>query len=168
MASFLGGFQFYRNFFSHSGWRASFRMLRMKKISLSNIFSYAVLLSLFAMLTFVTPPVNASPPTHYVVLHWITNPTFTGDTPDMAVQEYVAYYNSISIWRIQTTAGCQLVISPYTHPYQCPANLFRTETGHPEPITIPVSPRCGPSYIASWNGAELYCPPVPECDGPAQ
>lgn len=111
---------------------------------------------------------TASPPTHYVVQHWITSPIFSGTTPDSSVQEYIAYYNSISIWRIQTTGSCQLVIIPYTQPYQCPASLFRTETGYPEPITIPVSPRCGSSYTASWNGAELYCPPIPECDGPAQ
>lgn len=174
MASFFGGFQFSRNFFSHSGWRASFRKLRVGKISLPRIFGgqllSAVFLTFLGAFTF-SNAACASPPTHYVSgTNGFSPYNFTGLSPEIAAQEYIAYVNSRLEMgqRLVATGSCHVVVyGSELGLYICPYR-YTYPQGQYTDYSLDVYTRCGPQAQALWNGSEFYCPPTPECDAPVQ
>lgn len=128
-------------------------------------FLFALLLSVFAPLAVSTAPAHASPPTHYGAQFQFGSPNFTGLTPDLVAQDYVAYFNSIAEGSAAITGSCRLDAPAG---YTCPYRIFGPRGEVYGDSEIPVATRCGPQYSATWDGAEFYCPPEPDCDSPSQ
>lgn len=134
-----------------------------------------VLLSFLGAITFCNV-VNASPPTHYNAYPPDTWYVFMGHTPDDAVDAAVIYRNTQPgrtsyFW--ENLRMCSLSVSLGDVHYNCPVEECWNYP-HPDGIRtcandiVVVRAMCGTQYGASWNGTELYCPPEPDCDGPAQ
>lgn len=163
MVGFFSDFKLVRNFFS-----PYLRSLDIEKIDLSRI-----LFVIFTVLTFNTDPAGASPPTHYVSgTNGFSPYTFTGLSPEIAAQEYIAYVNSRLEMgrRLVATGSCHVFIyGSELGLYICPYRYtYPQGQGQDTDYSLDVYTRCGPQAQALWNGSEFYCPPTPECDAPVQ
>ncbi len=129
----------------------------------------AVVFSFFGVTTLCNAA-SASPPTHYVADPPNTWYLFMGDTPVAAAQAAISWWNSLeSIRKWENLGMCSVSISPGDVHYSCPfdqCDYYPSGTicGQNNIVVWPV---CG-NVGAAWNGTEFYCPPEPDCDGPAQ
>ena len=119
---------------------------------------------------------SATPPTHYNAYSPGTSYVFMGHTPDDAVQAAVIYRNTepgrISYFWENLRMCSVYIASPGDVHYRCPVEdcwtYYLTGAKVCANNIVVVRPGCGAQYGASWNGTEFYCPPEPDCDGPAQ
>jgi hypothetical protein len=117
------------------------------------------------------PTVLASPPTSYMAVSPNMTFYFYGDTPDIAAENAIAYWNS-SMCKgnpncLRSSTGSCSFESPLPgwNDYSCP--ILQCAYGSCGPNIIRVYPLCGDSG-ATWTGIEFVCPPEPDCDGPAR
>lgn len=192
MACFFRGSNFVRNFYIPPVIRAEFGNQNEGKIYLSPFSSttrvcagrggkrqdltpsssflfFALLLSLFVLLTFNTMPAYASPPTHYInSLGPLDLIYVTGRSPAEVAKGVIANRNAA--WGTGGTyeipQDCRFDIAYVSFPcalVHCSSvgPCVRSDNG------VVVLPMCGPQR-AVWDGLDLTCPPEPDCDTPAQ
>lgn len=140
-------------------------------------FLFAHLLLLVVALTFTTATVNASPPTHYMNDGGILGYTVFDYTPDAVAQTTVSNKNAaiaasgVTTARWENLKTCRLDVSvPGVVWFLCAYDICHYPPGSPsycDPYKLAVYPLCSNGGVAAWNGTELYCPPEPDCGGPA-
>jgi len=133
-------------------------------------FLFAALLSLIVVPTLNAAPPGSTPPTYYYSAQSVGyNVAQTGPTPDIVAQAAVSYYNSQGGWQIKNLQACSVYAPlPGWASYLCYGDTCRSPGDCTFGNQVEVWAHCSPQRGAEWDGTEFYCPPTPECDGPAQ